>query len=83
MELTRRLSPFCCLVIIALLVGSVVKTLEASPAALQAAQETDKLVYADFEAPKDKRPVSSRAGLVQLFGYQERPTMPSRALGLS
>ena len=31
----------------------------------------DKLVYADFEAAKDNRPVSSRGGPVQLFSYHE------------
>ncbi len=46
-----------------------------------AIQETDKLVYADFEAVKDNRPISSRGGLVQLYTYQERATMPSRYKG--
>ncbi len=82
MKLTQPLSLFCILAITAIHAGSVTKTLEARPTAIQAAQEADKLVYADFEAPKEKRPVSSRGGLVQLFGYQERPTMPSRFIGL-
>jgi hypothetical protein len=47
-----------------------------------AVQEAEKLVYADFETAKDNRPVSNRGGLVQLFSYQERPTMPSRYKGL-
>jgi hypothetical protein len=47
-----------------------------------AAQEADKLVYADFETAKDNRPVSSRGGVVQLFAYQERATMPSRFKGI-
>jgi hypothetical protein len=50
--------------------------------AIKAAQESDKLVYADFETAKDNRPVSSRGGLVQLFAYQERATMPSRYKGI-
>ena len=43
-----------------------------------AAQEADKqggdsgkLVYADFEAANENRPVSSGGGLVQLFSYEE------------
>src|SRR5262245_30366275 len=44
-------------------------------------QEPEKLVYADFETAKDNRPVSSRGGLVMLFSYQERPTLPSRFKG--
>ena len=46
------------------------------------AQESDKLVYADFETANENRPVSSRGGLVQLFSYQERPTLPSKFKGL-
>lgn len=43
-----------------------------------AAQEPDKLVYADFETSKDGRPVSNGGGLVQLTSYQESPTLKSR-----
>ena len=46
-------------------------------------QEADKLIYADFETAKDNRPVSNRGGLVMLFSYQERQTMPSRYKGLT
>jgi len=46
-------------------------------------QEADKLIYADFETGKDNRPISNRGGLVMLFSYQERPTMPSRHKGLA
>lgn len=46
-----------------------------------APQAPEKLVYADFETPKDKHPISNRGGLVQLFAYQERPTLPSRYKG--
>lgn len=45
--------------------------------------EGEKLVYADFETAPDKRPVSSRGGLVMLYSYQERATMPSRYKGLA
>ncbi len=41
------------------------------------AQSPDKLVYADFESVADDgRPVSSRGGHMQLFGYSENPTRP-------
>ncbi|HXG65355.1 MAG TPA: hypothetical protein VNO70_09615 [Blastocatellia bacterium] len=57
----------------------------ASPSSVsvkEIAQEAEKLVYADFETVQDKRPVTNRGGLVQLFAYQERPTFPSRFKGL-
>jgi hypothetical protein len=38
----------------------------------------DTLVYADFENPSpDGKPVSSRGGAVNLWGYQEQPTRQS------
>ena len=41
------------------------------------AQSPDRLVYADFESVADDgRPVSSRGGHMQLFGYSENPTRP-------
>jgi hypothetical protein len=49
--------------------------------ARSAAQEAEKLVYADFENATDNRPVSARGGLVMLYTYQERPTVPSRYKG--
>jgi hypothetical protein len=48
---------------------------------MEAAQEGDKLVYADFETVKDNRPVSNRGGVVQLNAYQERASIPSRFKG--
>lgn len=45
------------------------------------AQENDRLVYADFETAQDNQPVSNRGGLVQLFGYQESASSPSRYKG--
>ncbi|MFL6208542.1 MAG: hypothetical protein ACJ74W_06800 [Pyrinomonadaceae bacterium] len=48
-----------------------------------AAQEGDKLVYADFETLQDNRPVSNRGGLVQLVSYQESPSNQSRYKGLA
>src|SRR5215216_839744 len=53
---------------------------ESFPAAV--AQDADKLVYADFQVVKENRPTSNRGGLVQLFSYQERPTVPSHFKGL-
>jgi hypothetical protein len=52
---------------------------ESLPAAV--AQDADKMVYADFQAMKGNRPVSNRGGLVQLFSYQERSTVPSHFKG--
>jgi hypothetical protein len=51
-------------------------------AAITAVQETDKLVYADFETSKDGRPISNGGGLVQLTSYQESPTLMSRYKGM-
>ena len=39
-----------------------------------AAQSSDKLVYADFEQVQDGRPVTTRGGGIQLFGYSENTT---------
>jgi hypothetical protein len=50
-------------------------------AASQAGKDGDSFVYADFENAQDKRPVSTRGGLVQLTSYQE--TTPSRFKGLA
>lgn len=48
-------------------------TLATTPT--QTAQGGNKLVYADFESVgPDGRPVSSRGGHMQLFGYAENPT---------
>jgi hypothetical protein len=41
----------------------------------------DTFMYADFENLQDKRPLSSRGGLVQLISYQE--TTPPRFKGLA
>ena len=42
----------------------------------------DKLVFADFELPLDQRPVSSRGGWIQLFGFQESPGHPMQFKGM-
>jgi len=45
-------------------------------------QDTDKLVYADFETKPDPRPVSSRGGAVQLLAFQENDTLKSSFKGM-
>jgi len=40
------------------------------------AQSSDKLVYADFEQVQDGRPVTSRGGAIQIFGYSENTHRP-------
>jgi hypothetical protein len=47
-----------------------------------AAQEAGKLTYADFETVKDNRPVSNRGGLIQLFAYQESPSLQAKFKGM-
>jgi hypothetical protein len=69
MKLLKTLLPLCCFALSALCSS------HAAP------QENDKLVYADFETVQDNRPVSSRGGRVQLFGYQESAASPSRFKG--
>jgi hypothetical protein len=44
-------------------------------------QDGDKLVFADFEAVQDNRPVSSRGGYIQLISYSESPTLKSKFKG--
>jgi hypothetical protein len=45
-------------------------------APMGSAQSNKRLVYADFEQVVEGRPVSSRGGWMQLFGYSENPTRP-------
>ena len=56
--------------------GAAVAGMALMPAAAGSAQSDKKLVYADFEQVVDGKPVSSRGGSVQLFGYSENPTRP-------
>lgn len=51
-----------------------------TPETAPTTESGDKLVYADFENVKDKRPYSNRDGLVQLVSYQE--STPSHYKGL-
>jgi hypothetical protein len=46
------------------------------------AQSDDKLVYADFDTAKDKRPVSTRGGYVQIFSSAENPGNAPRFTGM-
>jgi len=46
------------------------------------AQSEDKLVYADFDTIKDKRPVSTRGGYVQIFAGSENPGNPAKFTGM-
>lgn len=46
------------------------------------AQYEDKLVYADFDTVKDKRPVSTRGGYVQIFAGSENPSNPAKFSGM-
>ena len=69
MRLNRMALLLVCLLLLSALAG--------------ATQESNKLVYADFETLQDKRPVSKRGGLVQLVSYQENPANQSRYKGLA
>ena len=69
MRFWKLFAALCCLALAALPPG--------------AAQESGRLVYADFEALKDGRPTSNAGGSVQIISYQERPTMESRFKGAS
>jgi hypothetical protein len=60
---------------------SLFALLTIAPQPIAPAQTKEKLVYADFETMKDNRPVSSRGGLIQLFGYQENASNPSKFKG--
>jgi hypothetical protein len=46
-------------------------------------QGGDQLLYADFEAMQDGRPVSSRGGRIQLYTYEETATRPTTVKGLA
>jgi hypothetical protein len=81
----------CALGLMAMLAPSPLPLAEAANASITAqqqpaaaaAQDANKLVYADFEHVQDKRPLSNHGGLVQLTSYEERPTLPSRYKGLA
>lgn len=75
MKLLKILLPLCFFALSVMFAGA---SLSQTPATV-AAQEGDKLVYADFETVKDNRPVSSRGGAIQINAYQER--VPSHFKG--
>ena len=75
MKVTRVLFSACCCWAMAMFASG------AATGFVALAQDKDKLVYADFETKKDNRVVSNGGGLIQLFGYQERPTIVSRFKG--
>jgi hypothetical protein len=79
MKLERFLLPVCVFLLLVSFNGSRAESFIGNA---PAAQDGDKLVYADFETVKDNRPVSSRGGYVQLFGYQQHDISPSRFKGL-
>jgi hypothetical protein len=81
MKLPALASLFFCFSLSALFTGGATTPVLSAALVPEAAQATDKFIYADFETTKDNRPVSSRAGLVQLFGYQENQINPSRFKG--
>ena len=45
-------------------------------------QDSNKLLYADFEKLENGRPVSARGGLIQMFAYQESDPHKSTFKGL-
>ena len=63
----------------ALITAPIIAAVAAqSPAAANA----NRLVYADFERVENNRPVTTRGGLIQLFGYEESRTHKSTFKGL-
>jgi len=52
------------------------------PSSTAVAQSDDKLVYADFDTVKDKRPVSARGGWVQIFAGSENSSNPAKFTGM-
>jgi hypothetical protein len=89
MKLAQTLLSLCCYSLLAAFAGAMARPpvgitipLRSGVFRSAVAQEADKLVYADFQTTKGNRPVSNRGGLVQLFAYQERSTVPSHFKGL-
>ncbi len=54
----------------------------AHAAPVQSGGDTKVLVYADFEKIENNRPVSTRGGLIQMFGYEESRIHKSTFKGL-
>jgi len=72
---------FYCFSLSTLFTGGTTTPVPSAAFLGEAAQGTEKFIYADFETVKDNRPVSNRGGLVQLFSYQENAANPSRFKG--
>ena len=53
-----------------------------SPPRRHAQDDSNRLVYADFEKMENNRPVSARGGFIQLFAYQESDVHKSTFKGL-
>lgn len=79
MKPIKMLFLLCCLALIGSAAGGAARRAESAGAP----QDAAKLVYADFEATKDNRPVSCHGGLVQLVSYQENAASPARFKGLA
>jgi hypothetical protein len=58
------------------------KTNRQQPATPSTAADSKTLVFADFERVENGRPVSTRGGLVQLYGYEESRVHKSTFKGL-
>jgi hypothetical protein len=72
---------FFCFSFSILLAGGTTTPAQPAVPVRETVQETDKVIYADFETIKENRPVSNRGGLVQMFSYQENAANPSRFKG--
>src|SRR6266487_6415400 len=81
MKLPKASLQFCCFSLSVLFTGGSTTPVLSAVSVREAAQGTDKFIYADFETIKENRPVSNRGGLVQLFSYQENAANPSRFKG--
>lgn len=86
MKLSHNFFSICCLCLVVMFAGKTARSVEGDAFRLEnsstaVVQNADKLVYADFETSKDNRVVSNLGGLIQLFGYQESPTLLSRFKG--
>jgi hypothetical protein len=75
----RKVTPAFSFFALALLIFFTGVTHTSSSATAQAG---DKLVYADFDTAKDKRPVSTRGGYVQLFANSENPANAPKFEGM-
>lgn len=61
---------------------AVIGLLWLQPAAQAPPPDSQVLVYADFEKIENNRPVSTRGGLIQMFGYEESRIHKSTFKGL-